>query len=156
MGKSFTNDAPLVSPADAQASERLDQLAEIIGTSKTLQGTLGLWAAAPCDARAMSESLLATLVQDDDTEFEEVAAPYDQDSLLERAITTGWKCFEESERDVDELVAAALEAIEGDVTDHDMCMDLIQTIQEVFDQAVFPGPPTLSRRRPHVLKSLRH
>ena len=42
------------------------------------------------------------------------------------------------ERDVDELVAAAVEAIEGDVTDHDMCMDLTQTIEEVFDQAVFP------------------
>ena len=36
------------------------------------------------------------------------------------------------------MVAAAMETIEGDVTDHDMCMDLIQTIQEVFDQAVFP------------------
>ena len=40
-------------------------------------------------------------------------------------------------RDIDELVAVAMEAIEGDVTDHDMCMDLTQTIQEVFDQAVF-------------------
>ena len=29
-----------------------------------------------------------------------------------------------------------MEAIEGDVTDHDMCMDLTQTIHEVFDQAV--------------------
>ena len=26
---------------------------------------------------------------------------------------TGWKCYEEGERDVDELVAAAVEAIEG-------------------------------------------
>ena len=62
LGKSFTNDAPVVSPADAQASERLYQLAGIIGASETLPGTLGLWAlvvdAAPCDARAMSESLL--------------------------------------------------------------------------------------------------
>ena len=41
---------------------------------------------------------------------------------------------------------------EGDVTDHDMCMNLIQTIQEVFDQAVFPGPPPLSSGRPHVLR----
>ena len=43
------------------------------GASKTLPGTLGLWAlvvdAALCDACATSESLLATLIQDDDTEF---------------------------------------------------------------------------------------
>ena len=64
--------------------------------------------------------------------------PCDQDSLLERAMMTGWKCYEEGVRDIGELLAAAMEAIEGDVTDHDMCMDLIQTIQEVFDQAVFP------------------
>ena len=155
-GKSFTNDAPTVSPADTQASERLYQLAEIIGASKTLPGTLGLWAfvvdAAPCDACAMSEGLLATVIQDDDAEFEEAANSYDQDSLLERAIMTGWKCYEEGEHDVDKLVAAAAEAIEGDVTDHDMCMGLIQTIQEVFDQAVFPGSPPLSRGRPHVLR----
>ena len=120
----------------------LSQLAEIIGSSKTLPGSLGLWAlvvdAAPCDACAMSEGLLATVFQDDDTEFEEAANPCDQDSLLERAMMTGWKCYEEGVRDIGELVAAAMEAIEGDVTDHDMCMDLIQTIQEVFDQAVFP------------------
>ena len=103
--------------------------------------------AAPCDARATSASLLATLIQDDDTEFEEAAAPYDQDSLLERAITRGWKRYEEGERDVDELVAAAVEAIEGDVTDHDMCMDLIQTIQEDFDQVVFPGPHATVARK---------
>ena len=30
----------------------------------------------------MSESLLATVIQEDDTELEEAAAPYDQDSLL--------------------------------------------------------------------------
>ena len=82
--------------------------------------------------------LLATVIQDDDTELEEAATPYDQDSLLERAIMTGWKCYEEEVRDMDELVAAAMEGIEGDVTDHDVCMDLIQTIQEVFDQVVFP------------------
>ena len=52
-------------------------------------------------------------------------------------IKTPCKRYEEGERDVDELVAAAVEAIEGDVTDHDMCIDLIQTIQEVFDHAVF-------------------
>ena len=156
LGKSFMNVAPVVSPADAQASERLYQLAEIIGASKTLPGTLGLWAvvvdADPCDACAMSEGLLATLIHDDDTECEEAAAPYDQDYLLERAMMTGWKRYEEGERDVDELVAAAVEAIEGDVTDHDMCVDLIQAIQAVFGQAVFPGPPPLSRGRPHVLK----
>ena len=42
--------------------------------------------------------------------------------------------FWDGERDVDELVAAAVEAVEGDVTDHDLRMDLIQMIQEVFDQ----------------------
>ena len=141
LGKSFTYDAPVVSPADAQASERMYQLAEIIGASKTLPSTLGLWALvvdAPCDACAMSRGLLATMIQDDDTEFKGAATPYDQDSLLERAIMTGWKCYEEGVRDMDELVAAAMEAIEGDITDHDMCMDLVQTIQEVFDPAVFP------------------
>ena len=156
LGKSFTKVATVVSPADAQASERLYQLAETIGASKTLPDTLELWAlvvdAAPCDACAVSEGLLATMIQDDDTESEEAAATYDQDSFLERAMMTGWKCYEEGERDVDELVAAAVEAIEGDVTDHDMSMDLIQTIQEVFGQAVFPGPPPLSRGRPHVLR----
>ena len=54
---------PVVSPADAQASESLYQLAEIIGASKTLPGTMGLWAlavdAAPWDASAMSQGLLA-------------------------------------------------------------------------------------------------
>ena len=59
LGKSFTNDAPTGSPADTRASERLYQLAEIIGASKTLPGALGLCAlvvdAAPCDACAMSE-----------------------------------------------------------------------------------------------------
>ena len=113
LGKSFTNDAPVVSPADAPASERLYQLAEIIGASKTFPGTLGLWAlvvdAAPCDAYAMSEGLLATVIQDDDTEFEEATTPYDQDSLLERALMMGWKCYEEGVRDIDE-------EIEGDVT----------------------------------------
>ena len=33
------------------------------------------------------------------------------------------------------LVAAAVEAIDKDVTDQDMLVDLIQMIQEVFDQA---------------------
>ena len=65
--------------------------------------------------RVMSEGLMATLIQDEDTEFEEAAAPHDQDASLERAITTGWKCYEEGERDVDDLVAAAVEAIVGDV-----------------------------------------
>ena len=86
----------------------------------------------------MSEGLLATVIQDDDTEFKEAATPSDQDSLLERAVMTGWKCYEQGERDMDDLVAAAMEAIEGDVTDHGTCMGLIQTIQEAFDQAVFP------------------
>ena len=72
-----------------------------------------------------------------DAEFEEAAARCDQDSLLERAIMTGWKRYEEGERDVDELVAITVEAIEGDVKDYDMCIDLIQTTQEVFDHVVF-------------------
>ena len=49
---------------------------------------------------------------------------------------TGWKRYEVGERDVDEL-AAEVEAIEGNVTDYDMCIELITTIQEVFDHAVF-------------------
>ena len=68
----------------------------------------------------MSEGLLATMIQEDDTELEEAAAPYDEDFLLIRAVMTGRKYYEEGERDVDVLVAAAVEAIEGDVTDHDM------------------------------------
>ena len=46
----------------------------------------------------------------------------------------GWKCFEDGERDVDELGAAAVEAIEGDVADHDVCTVLSPKMQEVFDQ----------------------
>ena len=61
--------------------------------------------------------------------------------LLVRAAMTGWKCYEEGERDVDVLVAAAVEAIEKDVTDQDMLVDLIQMIREVFDQVGFPCPP---------------
>ena len=95
LGISFTNVAPMISPADGQAAEKLYQLAEIIGVSRTLPGTLGLWAlvvdAAPCDASGMFEGLLATLIQEDDTESEEPAARCDQDSLLERAIRTGWE-----------------------------------------------------------------
>ena len=76
--------------------------------------------------------------QEDDTELEEAAAPYDEDFLLVRAIMTGRKYYEEGERDVDALVAAAMEAIEGDVTDQDMLMDLIQMIRDVFDQVGLP------------------
>ena len=50
---------------------------------------------------------------------------------------TRWKLHGEGQRDVDELVAAAMEAIEEDVNDYDMCTDLIQVIQEVFGHAVF-------------------
>ena len=49
------------------------------------------------------------MIREDDTELEEAAAPYDEDFLLARAIMTGWKYCEEGERDVDELVAAAME-----------------------------------------------
>ena len=121
-GKSSTNVAPEASLEDTQASERLYHLAETIGASKTIPSTVGLWAlvvdAAPCDVRAMSEGLLATMIQEDDTELEEAAAPYDDDFLLIRAVMTGREYYEEGERDVDVLVAAAVEAIEGDVTDH--------------------------------------
>ena len=83
--------------------------------------------AAPGDVSV--RRFTGTLIQEDDTES--------QDSLLELAIRTGWERHEEGERDVDELMAAAMEAMEGDVMDNDMCMDLIQTIQEVFDHAIF-------------------
>ena len=95
--------------------------------------------AAPQDVRATSEGLLATMIQGKDTEVEEAA--YDEDFLLVRAVTTGWKYNEEGVRDVDVLVAAAVEAIEKDVTDQDMLMDLIQMIQEVFDQVDPPCAP---------------
>ena len=96
LRNSSTNVAPEVSPEDTQASERLYQLAETIGASKTVPGTLGLWAlvvdAAPCDVRAVSEGLLAAMIREDDTELEELeeaAAPFDEDFLLVRAIMTG-------------------------------------------------------------------
>ena len=77
LGKSFTNVEPVASPADDQTSEMLYQLAEVSGASKTLPGTLGFWAlvvdAAPCDASAMSDGLLTTMIQDD-TESEELVA----------------------------------------------------------------------------------
>ena len=92
------------------------------------QAPLGAWAlavdAAPHDVQAMSEGLLATMFEGKDTELEEAAC--DEDFLLVRAVTTGWKHYEEGVRDVDVLVAAAVEAIEKDVTDQDMLMDLIQ------------------------------
>ena len=143
-GKSSTNVAPEASLEDTQKLPR-DCLAEIIGASKTIPGTLGLWAlvvdAAPCDVRAMTEGLLATMIQEDGTELEEATAPCDEDVLLVRAVMTGWKYCEEDVRDVDVLVAAAVEALGEDVTDQDMLMDFIQMIQEVFDQVGFPCPP---------------
>ena len=87
----------------------------LLGTSKTIPGTLGLWAlvvdAAPHDVKVMSEGLLATMIED--TELEEAA--YDEDFLLVRAVTTGWRYYG-GVRDIDELVAAAVEAVEDDVT----------------------------------------
>ena len=65
--------------------------------------------AAPYDVRAVTEGLLATMIQGKDTELEEAA--YDEDLLMVRAITTGWKYYEEGVRDVDELVAAAVERL---------------------------------------------
>ena len=73
----------------------------------------------------MSELSLGALIQEDEL---------NQRGLQPDAI--GTPCWN-GERDVDELVAAAMEAIEGDVTNYYPCMDLIQTIQEVFDHAVF-------------------
>ena len=61
-----------------------------------------------------------------------------------RAVTTGWKYHEEGVRDVDLLVAAAVEAIEKDVTDKDMLTDLIQMIQEVFGQVGSSCPSGIS------------
>ena len=119
-GKSSTNVTSAASLEDTHLSERLYQLAEIIGASKTIPGTLGIWA----------------LVVD--------AAAYDEDFLLERSVTTGWKYFEEGVRGFDVLVAAAVEAIEKYVTDQDMLVDLVQLIQEVFDQLGSPCPPGIS------------
>ena len=72
-------------------------------TSRTIPGTLGLWAlvvdGAPHDVKDMSEGLLATMIKD--TELEEAA--YDEDFLLVRAVTTGRKHYEEVVRDIDEL-----------------------------------------------------
>ena len=98
--------------------------------------------AAPHDVRAMSEGLLATMIQEKDTELEKAA--YDEDFVLVRAVTTGWKHYGEGVRDVDELVAVAVQAIEKDVTDQDMLMDLIEMMQEVFDQVGSPCPPSIS------------
>ena len=88
----------------------------------------------------MSEGLLATMIED--TELEEAAD--DEDFLLVRAVTAGWKYCEEGVRDVDVLVAAAVEAIEKDLTDQDMVIDLIQMIQEVIDQVGSPCPLGIS------------
>ena len=102
----------------------LYQLAEIIGASKIFPGTLGHCAlvvdAAPCDASAMSEGLLPSFRR---MNVPRGASRCDQDSF---ATMTGWRLYGEGERDVDELVAAAIEAIEEDVTDYDMCTDLIE------------------------------
>ena len=64
----------------------------------------------------MVEGFLATMIKDPDLE----EAAYDEDL---RAVTMGWKYNEEGVRDVDELVATAVEAIEDDVTDDDMLID---------------------------------
>ena len=101
-GKSSTNVTSDASLVDTQVSERLYQLAEIIGASKTIPDTLGLWPlvvnAAPHDVKDMSEGLLTPMIKD--TELEEAA--YDEDFLLVRAVTTGWKYYEEGVCDVGE------------------------------------------------------
>ena len=90
-GKSSTNVTSEASLEDTQVSERPYQLAETISTSRTVPGTLGLWAlvvdAALHDVKDMSEGLLATMIED--TELDEAA--YDEDFLLLWAVTTGWK-----------------------------------------------------------------
>ena len=96
--------------------------------------------AAPHDVKDMSEGLLATIIRD--TELEEAA--YDEDFLLVRAVTTGWKYYKEGVRDIDELVAAAVESVEDDVTDEEMLIGLIQMIREAFDQAGPTCPPGIS------------
>ena len=69
--ESSTNVTPEASLKDTQVSERLCQLAGINGASETTPGTLGLWAlvvdAPPHDVRAVSEVLLATMIQDTGT-----------------------------------------------------------------------------------------
>ena len=82
----------------------------------------------------MSEGLLATMMKN--TKLKE--AEYDKDVLLVQTVTARWKYHEEGVRDVDELVAAAAESIEDDVTDEEMLTDLIHMIRGVLDQA---GPP---------------
>ena len=47
-------------------------------------------------------------------------------------------------RDVDVLVAVAVEAIENEVTDQDMLVHLIQIFQEVFDQVGSQRPLVIS------------
>ena len=42
-------------------------------------------------------------------------------AMLVRAVTTGWKYYEEGVRDIDELVAA-VESVEDDVTDEEMLL----------------------------------
>ena len=58
LEKSSTNVTPEASLEDTHVSERLYQLARIIGASETVPGTLVLWTlvvdAAPHDARGMS------------------------------------------------------------------------------------------------------
>ena len=72
----------------------MDQLGQTVGTSRTIPGTMGLWAlvvdAAPHDVKDMSEGSLASMIKF--SEMEEAA--YDEDFLLVRAVTTGWKYCE--------------------------------------------------------------
>ena len=95
-GKSSTNVTSEASWENTHVSERLYQLAETNGTSRTIPGTQGL---SPHDVKDMSEGLLATMIKD--TELEEAAY---EDFLLVRAVTTGWKYHGEGVRDIDELV----------------------------------------------------
>ena len=135
---------PEASLEDTHVSERLYQLAETISTSRAIPGTLELCAlvvdAVPHDVKDMAEGLLTSVIKD--TELEDAA--YDVGFLLVRAVTTGWKYYEEGVRDIDELVAAAVGSVEDDVTDEEILIDLIHMIREVFDQAGPPCPPGIS------------
>ena len=125
--------------------KRLHQLAETIGTARLFQAPWGSGPSSWMLPRTMSRMCpkvcwLPCMIQD--TEPEEAA--FDEDFLLARAVTTGWKYHEERVRDIDELVEAAVEPVEDDVTDEEMLIDLIQMMRDVFDQAGAPCPPGIS------------
>ena len=68
LAHSSTNVTSEASLEDTHVSERLYQLAETIGTSRTLPGALWLWAlvvdAAPHNVKDLAEGLMATMIED--------------------------------------------------------------------------------------------